>query len=314
MKSLKIGPVRLRNRLFLAPMVDVTDLPYRLLCRREGAAIAYTEMLNIGSILHAKNVKTANIMKTSKDDKPVGIQITGKSIEDFRKVSGREELRKFDLVDINCGCPSSRITDNESGSWLLKTPEKIGDMIRILKAGDSERVVTAKIRLGFKNNNVIRVSKEIEKAGADLLTIHARLANQKNNVPADWLWIAKVKREIGIPVIGNGGILDGESAGKMLDICDGAMIASAAIGNPAIFREILYYLRNDKERSVSSKERVQMFSEYLTLARKYEVVEMPRIRYLGGQFLRGFDGAAKAREDFMRLREIDEMAKFVKSL
>ena len=147
MKSLKIGPVRLKNRLFLSPMVDVTDLPYRLLCREAGAGIAYTEMLNIGSILH-ENTKTLNILKTCKEDSPVGLQITGKSVNEFEEVSKRKELSRFDLIDINCGCPSLRITGNDSGSFLLRNPDKIGEMIKTLK--DAGFTTTVKIRLGFK--------------------------------------------------------------------------------------------------------------------------------------------------------------------
>src|SRR3989344_4804723 len=154
MKPLKIGNVRLKNRLFLSPMVDVTDLPYRLICRRAGAGMAYTEMLYIDAILH-ENKKTKNLMKTCKEDKPIGLQVTGNSIEEFEKFSKLKELKNYDLIDINCGCPSVRITGSEAGSYLLQNPSKIGAMIKILKSRGL--IVTAKIRLGFKKNNVLEV-------------------------------------------------------------------------------------------------------------------------------------------------------------
>jgi len=191
MKPLSIGDIKLKNRLFLAPMVDVTDLPYRIICRRAGAGMAYTEMLNIGAILH-ENKKTQNMLKTCEEDKPSGVQITAPKVSDFKKVI--PHLRKFDIVDINCGCPSSRIMDNASGSYLLKTPLKIAKYIRVLK--DAGYTTTAKIRLGFKKNNVLRVSKEIEKAGADALTLHSRMAYDSYKVPADWKWIAQVIAEV----------------------------------------------------------------------------------------------------------------------
>lgn len=311
MKGMKIGNIRLKNQLFLAPMVDVTDLPYRLICKKAGAAIAYTEMLNIGAILH-ENEKTLRMLKTARVEKPVGIQITGRNVKEFKAVSGRDELKSFGVVDINCGCPSSRITGNESGSYLLKTPKKIGEMVKILKK--DHEVVTAKIRLGYEKNNVMKISKEIEKAGADLLTIHARLAWQRNKHTPDWKWIGKVKREIGIPVVGNGGVVDGESAGRMLDICDGVMIAGAAIGNPLVFREVNRYLLSGKEREIGWKDNLKEFLKYIKLAKKYDLVELPRMKYLGGNFLKGFNGAAAARMKFVRLNDVGEMEGFVKGL
>jgi tRNA-dihydrouridine synthase B len=308
---LKIGNIGLKNRLFLAPMVDVTDLAYRMLCRKQGVAIAYTEMINISAILH-ENSKTKNMMKTSKEDKPLGIQITGRSDKEFEKVLPYLDKEKYDLVDINCGCPSSRITGNESGSYLLNNPEKIGKMIRVLK--DHGLIATAKIRLGFKRNEVMKISKEIEKAGADLLTIHARTAVQKSRDKPDWKEIEKVKREVGIPVVGNGGVVDGKTFEGMLEIADGAMIAGAAIGNPFIFREILRYLRTGKENEITEKEKIKAFMDYIVLSEKYEVVDVSRMKFLGGWFLRGFSGAAKTREELTKAKNIEEINNFVKNL
>ena len=149
MKSLKIGNLKLKNPLFLAPMVEVTDLPYRLICRKAGAAMAYTEMLHISSITH-KNENTAKLMKIIKEDRPLGIQITGNKIDEFEK--SIEYFRDFDLVDINSGCPSDRAVKSNVGSCLLQNPAKLGKIIKLLK--DNELTVTAKVRLGFKKNNV----------------------------------------------------------------------------------------------------------------------------------------------------------------
>ncbi|MDP4039776.1 MAG: tRNA-dihydrouridine synthase family protein [Candidatus Pacearchaeota archaeon] len=309
--KLKIGNLKLKNRLFLSPMVDVTDLPYRILCRKQEVAMAYTEMINIPAILH-ENKKTLNMMKTSFEDKPLGIQITGNKVEDFSKVLPFLDSKKYSLVDINCGCPSSRIVGNESGSYLLKNPKKIGDIIKVLK--NSGIPVTAKIRLGFKENEVLKISKEIERAGADLITVHARTAVQRNREPADWSWISKVKKEIGIPVVGNGGVSKPEDVAKMLDIADGAMIASAAIGNPFIFREALRYLRTGKEKEVTGKERIKGFLDYISLAEKYDLVDIGRIHFLGGWFLRGFSGASSVRQELMKMKDIVEVRRFVNQL
>src|SRR3989344_4806517 len=181
MKSLQIGKIKLKNPLILAPMVDVTDLPYRLICRRAGAALVYTEMLYIDAILH-DNLKTKMLMKTSLDDKPVGLQITGNSEEEFERFVLSRKWKDFELIDLNCGCPSVRITGSEAGSYLLNNPSKIAMMIKILKK--TGKPVTAKIRLGFKKNNVLKVARIIEEAGADALTLHTRLAGKGGGVSA----------------------------------------------------------------------------------------------------------------------------------
>ncbi len=312
MSTLKIGNIKLKNRLFLAPMVDVTDCAFRLLCREEGAAMAYVEMIYVDAILH-ENERTKKLMTIGgKEDRPLGLQVTGNNLVEFTKFSKLDILKDYNLIDINCGCPSVKITGNEAGSYLLKTPDKIGEMIRVLK--DSGNIVTAKIRLGFKNNNVMEVSKIIEKAGADLLTIHARTAEQRSTTPADWSWISKVKKEIGIPVVGNGGVVNGKTASEMLDICDGAMIASSAIGNPFVFREILRYLKTGKEIEITKTERLSGFKEYVNLADKYDVFEMSRVKYLGSGFFKGFDGASKLRSALMAVKSKEGMDGFLKSL
>ncbi len=311
MKPLKIGNVKIKNRLFLAPMVEVTDLPYRLICRKAGAGMAYIEMLYVDAITN-ENPKTLRLMKTSKEDKPVGIQVTGNNTDEFKKAIKMKSFDKYDLVDINCGCPSIRITGNEAGSYLLKNPEKISGMINILK--DNGYTTTAKIRLGFRSNNVMKVAKMIEKAGADALTIHARLAHQGADVKADWKWIEKAKNEIGIPLIGNGDIFSGKDAEKILEISDGAMIARGAIGNPSIFDRIIYYLRTGKEKETNFKKNLSYFKEYIKLSDKYKTIDIPRIKYLGTKFLRNKEGASKLRNELMQKKNIIEIKEFIKKI
>ncbi len=311
MKPFKIGRVKVPNRLFLSPMVDVTDLAYRMICRKYGAGMAYTEMIYIDAILH-ENEKTKKLMLTSKEDKPVGLQITGNNVSEFEKFAKLPLVRDYDLIDINCGCPSIRITGNEAGSYLLKNPSKIGGMIRTLK--NEGLTVTAKIRLGFKENNAIKIAKEIENAGADLLTVHARLATDGRSTPADWKWIKKIKGDIGIPVVGNGDVFSGKHAAEMLDICDGVMVARGAIGNPLIFKEITHYLKTGKEKKFDFKDKIKSFKEYLQLVKKYDIIDIGRIKYIGGSFIKDFEGAAKAREQFTRLKTFEEINNFAKIL
>lgn len=307
--TLSLGSIKLKNQLFLAPMVDVTDIAYRELCREQGAAMAYTEMINIGAILH-ENAKTLKMLKTSESDYPVGIQITGPTITEFKKVI--PYLKDYDLVDINCGCPSIRIMDNASGSYLLKTPMKIAKYISILKSAGY--TVTAKIRLGFKKNNVLAIAKAIEQAGADAITIHARMAHDSYKIPADWKWIKEVKSKLSIPVIGNGDIDSGKKAADMLKMADGCMIARAAIGNPHIFRNIIHYLKTGNEIQTTKEERIHAFKRYIELAEKYGVVELSRVKSLGGHFLSGFNDASKARAELMKGKSVKEILTSLESL
>jgi|SRR3989339_1412951 len=308
-KPIKIGKYRIKNPVFLAPMVDVTDMPYRVICRKAGAGMAYTEMLYVDAITH-ENPKTQQLMEIGKSEKPSAIQITGDKIEEFEKVI--PYLKKYDIVDLNCGCPSKRIVGNEAGSYLLNNPDKIAEIVKLLKK--NKFTVSVKIRLGFNNNNVIKIAKAIEKAGADAITVHARLAKHSNKIPADWKWIAAVRKEVNIPVIGNGDVVSGKTAEEMLKICDGVMVGRGAIGDPLIFDRINYYLKNGKEKEKDIKGNLRLFLEYIKLCKKQDIIDLHRIKYVGSCFISGFQGAAKIRAKFMSLRTIDEIEGFVKGL
>jgi len=308
-KKLKIGKLNLKNKLILAPMIDITNLPYRLLCRKTGASLCFTEMIYIDSIIH-KNKKTKKLMETNNLDSPIGIQVTGNNLESFRKAI--PYLKKYDLVDINCGCPSDRIIGNKAGSFLLNNPEKIADIIKLLKS--EGLTVTAKIRLGFKENKVIKIVKIIEKAGADAITIHGRLASQDYDVKADWNEIKKAKSALHIPVIANGDITSGKDAKELLDFCDGIMIARAAIGDPLVFSRISKYLKTGKEIPSNFKENIKLLNEYLQLCRKYKFNNLSRIKYIGTKFIKNVKNAGKQRKELMQSKSISEIEDFVGKL
>lgn len=309
MQSLKINSIKIKNRLFLSPMVDVTDLPYRLVCKKAGAAMTYTEMLYADAITH-ENDKTKKLMETIKEESPVGIQITGNKIEEIKACL--PYLKEYDLVDINCGCPSIRIVGSKAGSFLLKNPEKIAEMIKILKSAGL--TVTAKIRLGFDNNSVLSIAKIIEKAGADALTIHARLATHSNKIPADWTWIAKAKKELKIPVIGNGDVTNPKQAEEMLKIADGVMIARAAIGDPDIFARCISYMKTGEIIEKSFKRNLPYLKLYIKYCKKYKFNQLHRIRNIVGNFFSGFPGAAKLRQELQSLSSMKEIEEMIKKI
>jgi tRNA-dihydrouridine synthase B len=311
MKRVKIGDLILKNPLFLAPMVDVTDLAYRIICRRSGCAMAYTEMLQVEALKLGLNEKALKLkLMTNSKDKPLGIQITGRKVSDFREII--PQLREYNLVDLNCGCPGHLTIDHGSGSYLMKNPNKIVSIIKLLKNNDL--TVSVKIRLGFNKNNVLELAKKIDSAGADALTLHPRLASQGRTDKSDWTWFSKVKDNIGIPLIGNGDIFKPQDAKEVLNVCDGVMIARGAIGNPFIFKQTLNYLDTGKIKEISFKDNLKLYLDYLNLARKYDLLKMSKVKYIGGKFLRGFDGAPDKRNEFMGLKSYNDIELFIKEL
>lgn len=306
MKPLKISSLTLKNRLILAPMLEITNLPYRILCRKAGASLAYTEMIYTNQILHQNQFS----VKIPKEDRPLGIQITGSFVEEFKKIL--PFLKNYDLIDLNCGCPATRIIGTKAGAYLLKDPEKIVEIIKILKTAG--KPVTAKIRLGFNKNNAIEIAKIIEKAGADAITVHARKSNDSYAVPADWNEIKKIKTVLKIPVIGNGDIFTPENCKKMLEICDGAMIGRAAIGDPLVFKRILDYLNEGKETTSETKENLKQFQLYIKLSKKYKVINIQQIKQLGSHSIKGFNGAPKKRDEFMKLKSLKDIEDFIQKL
>jgi tRNA-dihydrouridine synthase B len=311
MKNLKIASIELESPVILAPMVDVTDLPYRMICKKAGASLTFTEMTHVEAIIHGGKGVLENLKKGN-EERPVGIQITSKTLKGIKEVIPILKKMSFDIVDLNCGCPSHLTIDHGSGAYLLKDAKKIGMMIKILK--DSGFTVTAKIRLGFDKNNAVEIAKEIESSGADALTVHARLASQGRSVPADWKEIEKVKKAVKIPVIGNGDVFSGKDAENMLRICDGVMVARGALGNPFIFEQIIYYLRTGKELEFDFNKNIDYFLEYLNLAKKYDMVDIARIKYVGANFIRNIEGAARLRNEFMRLKRYEDIVRFVEEL
>ena len=302
--KLTIGPIKLKSPVILAPMADVSDLPFRLICREQGAALAYTPMLYTSQLLH-ENKPAQNLIKTTKKDKPLGIQITGSSLREFKQIIPK--LNPFDLVDINCGCPSSRLINNQAGSYLLNSPEKISKIIKLLKS--ENLTVTAKIRLGFEKPNVFKIAKAIEKAGADALTLHPRLATQGNSIPANHEYTKKLSQKIGIPLIANGDIFTPEKARELLDFADGVMIARAALSNPSIFKQIL-----SPNFKITQQQNLKLFQKYLYQSQKHKTFDIGRTKYIGSNIISNFPCAARQRQKFMQLKTQEQIQNFIREL
>ena len=238
---MKIGTVELPNNLILAPMAGVSDLPFRLLCREQGAGLCVMEMVSAKAILY-KNKNTEELMRTAPGDSPVSLQLFGSDPEIVSEIALQIEDRPYDILDFNMGCPVPKIVKNGEGSALMREPKKAAEIVRRC-VRKIHRPMTVKIRKGFCEDevNAVELAKMLEDAGAAAIAVHGRTREQFYHGKADWDIIRQVKEAVKMPVIGNGDVTGPESARAMQELtgCDAVMIGRAAQGNPWIFREIL---------------------------------------------------------------------------
>lgn len=241
--SLKIGNVLLENNLILAPMAGVTDLPFRLLCKEQGAGLICTEMVSAKAI-YFKNKNTESLMEIDERERPVSLQLFGSEPDLMAEIARQIEPRNFDILDINMGCPVPKVVNNGEGSALMKNPKLVHEIVsKVSKA--IQKPVTVKIRKGFTKDsvNAVEIAKILEDAGAAAVAVHGRTREQYYSGQADWEIIRKVKEVVSIPVIGNGDVdspLKAEALVKETG-CDGIMIGRAVQGNPWLFSRILHY-------------------------------------------------------------------------
>lgn len=239
----KIGSVEIENPFVLAPMAGVTDLPFRGLCKEQGAGLICTEMVSAKAIsYHNKNTKA--LMEINPKEHPVSLQLFGNEPELMAEVARSIEEQPFDILDINMGCPVPKVVNNGEGSALLKDPALIGKIVREISHA-IKKPVTAKIRIGFEGYDVdpVEIAKIIEDAGGAAVAVHGRTRQQYYAGEANWEVIGRIKDAVSIPVIGNGDVDSPLKAEKMMKDtgCDGIMIGRAVRGNPWIFREMNHY-------------------------------------------------------------------------
>lgn len=308
---MKIGHVSLRNNLFLAPLAGVTCNAFRLLCKDYGAGLCYAPIMNENAVIN----NPRNVVDVLEEERPVAGQLIGSDALKLSKAASLIESY-VDIIDLNLGCSRRKEIECGIGSVLLRKPDKVKKLVSKLVSSVS-KPVTVKVRLGFKEVNVLDIARIIEESGAKALAVHARLGVQEYNVPADWSWIKKVKEEVDIPVIGNGDIFTPIDVKRMLDStgCDAVMIARGANGNPFIFRDSLKYLETGVMPAMTSeKEKIDAFMKFYKYYTEY--VKNPSLHELRTHafwFTKGLKGSSKLKVELMKCKTENELINKIKN-
>lgn len=316
-RKLQIGSVTLENNLILAPMAGVTDLPFRLLCKEQGAGLLGMEMVSAKAILY-KNKNTEELLRIDPRENPVSLQLFGSDPDIISEIAKQIEERPFDILDINMGCPVPKVVNNGDGSALMKNPRLAGEIIeKTVKA--IKKPVTVKIRKGFdeKHVNAVELAYIAQECGVAAVAVHGRTREQFYSGKADWDIIRQVKEAVSIPVIGNGDILTAKDviAMEKQTGCDGFMIARGAQGNPWIFYQILDYFETGIIPSGPSfREMTEMLLRHAAMQMevKGEYTGIREIRKHAAWYTAGYKNSAKLRgkinevENYGQLKELFE--------
>ncbi len=288
------------DKIILAPMAGICDLPFRLLCKEQGCDIVYTEMISAKGMYY-NNKNTEPLLMTDDREKPVGVQIFGSEPRLMAEQAKRIEDRGFEFIDVNMGCPVPKIVNNGEGSALMKTPELIGDIVNEL-VNVCSLPITIKMRAGFneENKNAVEVAKIAEKAGVTAIAVHGRTREQYYHGKADWNIIKEVKNAVKVRVIGNGDVASAEDYLRIKEEtgCDSVMIGRAAKGNPWIFADIKEYLKSGKHLEKPKIDEVcDMMLRHASLMIEYkgEFTGIHEMRKHVAWYTQGMPNSAKLR-------------------
>jgi len=313
---LNIGKLKLDSNLILAPMAGITDLPFRMLCRKFGVELAFVEMINCRSVSF-KSRRTKQMLSTLPKDKPLGIQILG--CEEQYVLKSLEVLRnyKFDILDFNAACPAKKVVRRGEGAGLLREPKKFKKILKLV-VKNSWLPVSVKIRTGWDKDsvNAKEVALIAQDCGVDTLFIHGRTKNQAYSGQVDYKIISEVKKVLDIPLIASGDVFSGLLAKKMFDEtgCDGLAIARGCLGNPWIFKEIKEYLESGKTINRPSQEEIaEVMLEHLDSCVDFygEKNGVVIFRKFYSWYTKGLRKVRRLREKSSRVKTREEIAKII---
>lgn len=305
----------LKSKVVLAPMHNITNVAFRLMCKEYGAGLVSTELLSANALARDNQV-VSKLALYSKDERPVVAQIFGQKVENVVKSGLRLEKLDFDMINLNCGCPSLKIMGQGSGGALMKRPKKIGEIVKALI--EAVKIpVSVKIRTGIGGKeNAVEIAKICEKNGASMVIVHARTVEQGYSGEADWNVIRGVKKNVNIPVIGNGDVWNGEDAKRMIEEtgCDYVMIGRGAIGNPFVFKEVNAFLDSGKVLKQSDEEKIKDYFKYIRLCKKFGIFSVVDAKLKAQEFSKGLKGSNRLRRELNRVKSYGEIEGLMRGL
>jgi len=317
---LVIGNVSLDNNVILAPMAGVTDLPFRLLCKRMGAGLVCMEMVSAKAITYG-NKNTESLLEIHPDEGPVSLQIFGREPDTMAEaVQMIQDKYDYDILDVNMGCPVPKIVGNGEGSALMKEPKLAGEIVEAL-VRVSKRPVTVKIRKGFDDEhvNAVEMARVLEASGASMVAVHGRTREQYYSGKADWDIIRQVKENVSIPVVGNGDVVSGETAAELIEYtgCDGIMIGRGVRGNPWLIEDVISFLSTGKHLEKPSNveiadtilEHGRMLMEY-----KGEYIGIREMRKHTSWYTAGMPNSARFRGSICNMESYEQLESAVRGL
>ena len=317
LSKLKIGNVKLNNNIILGPMAGLTDRPFRVVCEKYNPGLVVTEMVSAKALMYNDD-KTKLLLNTEEEDSKIAAQIFGSDAESIGFAAKYiSDLGRFDILDINMGCPAPKVVKNGDGSRLLLNLDKVREVAKAA-VDNSELPVTVKLRKGWDNDHIVAVeaAKILEEVGVSAITIHGRTRSEFYSGIADWDIIKQVKEAVNIPVIGNGDVDSPEKAKEMFEYtgCDGIMISRASLGRPWIFEEVQNFLSGKENIEVSNEDKLKTILQHIDLEIK-DKGEYTGIREMRKHicfYLKGMPNASEIRNEINHLEDREEIEKRLK--